>query len=46
MGKIRHLNLFLAGFAFTLFGLYGGMVIQRAWLQAQHDAMTVRVVEY
>lgn len=43
---MRDLNLFLAGAAVCLFAVYAGLVIQRAWLQAQHDMISSSEVRY
>lgn len=40
---MRKLNVFLAGVAIGLFAVYAGLVIQRAWLQAQHDMLSSEV---
>lgn len=44
MRRLNQINLFLAGAAVCLLALYAGMVVQRAWLQAQQDAMTAPLV--
>jgi hypothetical protein len=46
MRKLGQINLFLAGAAVCLLAIYVGVVAQRAWLQAQHDAMTAPVAQY
>lgn len=46
MRKVHQLNLFLAGAAVCLFAVYAGLVIQRAWLQAQHDMLSSGEVRY
>jgi hypothetical protein len=46
MRKLNQINLFLAGAAVCLLAVYAGMVVQRAWLQAQHDILTAPVVRY
>lgn len=41
MRNLDNIILFLSGAAVCLLALYGGMAIQRAWLQSQQDAITV-----
>lgn len=43
---INQINLFLAGAAVCLLAVYFGMVVQRAWLQAQHDVMAAPVAQH
>lgn len=43
MRRLNQINLFLAGVAVCLLAVYAGMVVHRAWLQAQHDILSPEV---